>query len=710
MKLLRKQLKSQLPPESGELLRVHLCGLLRVETPDRGEITITSAKGRAIIAYLCLSRDGKASRRDIAEHLWVERDPVPESDDAEDTNASEPRLTNLREELKKLRRALGPHAQQVLQADRETIRIDLGRVWTDTRDMLLAILDGSAPPPVAGVESDRLLAGFKPLTNKFRDWLDGQRDEFAIAKGRAFAQRAAQVTEQQLPIHLQIAEHRKLFDFDPTDEENCRKLMKLLMRAGSYSTAAQVYRRCKEMVGIRMKARPEVATSELYRAIEQRLLGQAPPPQDQGAKRQLIQHDKADTVYAPRVSTLPQRPDDGIKVGIRPILNLTGDTMLDAAAVSIFDELLTDLPMLLRPFSVVELPPADEPLTPAEARCRYVIEVVMKGGTRALDGQLRLNLQITHRSSARVARGNRASHDAKAALGDSRALSNRLASKIYLALVTEQSEQLASLPHETLSDAELVVLGISKLRRSNTLENMLAARAFLEAVLARNACNVDALTGLAHIHHRLASQPWASETPGLSLRKGRAYIDAALEIDPLHAQATYVSAMLSSMEGEPGRAALAFDRLLDMTASLPALGYRGYNNIFMNKPKSGLEDIKRGLRGLQDDPSLPIWHLFEGIAELHCGNLDGAITALSDSINIDPRYGSARLWIAGSQYIGGRRSEAKAHMETFRARHPAYTLSEFEATWGASRTHDTEYLARNRVVADALIALDLPRG
>jgi hypothetical protein len=76
---------------------------------------------------------------------------------------------------------------------------------------------------------------------------DGQRDESRSPRDER-RPTAAQVTEQRLPIHLQIAEHEAVRLRSETGE--LPETVEAADAGGIVPTAAQVYQRCKEMVGI----------------------------------------------------------------------------------------------------------------------------------------------------------------------------------------------------------------------------------------------------------------------------------------------------------------------------------------------------------------------------------------------------------------------------------------------------------------------------
>lgn len=709
MKRLHRELQSHSPTPGKEVLRAFLCGGQRITTRDDTEIKITSARGRAIIAVLCLTPDGRMKRLELAQLLWPEPPVTQSSEDDDEPVASakdDKRLGNLREELKKLRREFGGF-NRFLHVDREFLRLDLTAIWTDHRAYLISIIEGQAPPTYMCGNTRLLLAGQRILTPAFGAWLDAKRLEFNEFCRRALLHRTAICESQELPLVQRIAEHRKLFDFDSSDEEACRKLMTLLIRGGHYGAARDAYLRCEQAVLRRTDCPPEPLTRQLHARALKCLQDDQTDTDDDDADEMVVRRSRPLARMITDVALA--KHDEGILVGIRPIANLTGDPALDRLAQIISAEMLIDLPLLLRPFRILPLP-ARSGLPERGNGCHFVVDVSLLGDPGRADTSLRLNMQIAARGDGRLVNPSRTTIEATPALEDPRMVSSRLAGKILVSLLLDTSETLAPFPIEALTDSELVALGMSRLARSNTPENLAEAEFYFRSARKRNRKNVDALAGLAHVHHRFASQPSFSSTPQIALMRGKAYAEAALEIDKNHTKANYVAAMLCSTSGRPEIAAGIFDHLLSMTLLAPALGYSGYNRVFIGKADLGRRDIQRSISGLRDDASMPIWLMFEGTAAFHCGDLDGAITCYEGSINLDPRYGSSRLMLAGMLDIAGKRQAAQAHMETFRSQHPTYRMRDFDATWGRQRTNNVTYLERTRHIAASLEALELPQA
>ena len=135
-----------------------LLGTFRLDGPDGTRIDIRSKRGQAMLAMLALARDGERSRGWLQQALWTDRAP-------EQAGAS------LRRELSTLRGIVNGAGQPLLDADMQTVRLDLGRVRVDA-------LQADLPSNI------ELLEGLDfPSGEGFDDWLRTERQALAARVG-----------------------------------------------------------------------------------------------------------------------------------------------------------------------------------------------------------------------------------------------------------------------------------------------------------------------------------------------------------------------------------------------------------------------------------------------------------------------------------------------------------------------------------------------
>ena len=76
-----------------------------------------------------------------------------------------------------------------------------------------------------------------------------------------------------------------------------------------------------------------------------------------------------------------------------------------------------------------------------------------------------------------------------------------------------------------------------------------------------------------------------------------------------------------------------------------------------------------------------IWFFFGGFAELLLGRIEAAIELLRKSLERNPSYGSAQLFLMAALSQLGRPEEAARLADSFRAQYPEYLANAFEQLW-----------------------------
>src|SRR5207244_1850613 len=117
----------------------------------------------------------------------------------------------------------------------------------------------------------------------------------------------------------------------------------------------------------------------------------------------------------------------------------------------------------------------------------------------------------------------------------------------------------------------------------------------------------------------------------------------------------------------------AFDQALTMDQGLGhAHGFAGYNAALLGRASETLPAIERAMALDPMDRRHSIWFFFGGFAELLLGRTEGAIALLQKSLERNPTYGAAQLFLAAGQAIAGRPDEAARTAATFRTQYPEY--------------------------------------
>ncbi|MCL4838026.1 MAG: hypothetical protein KJ058_08685, partial [Thermoanaerobaculia bacterium] len=209
------------PPE----IEVRLLGGFEVTRGGAPVDGFESAKARAVLAYLALTRAVPTTRERLAGLFWPEQ---------EEGRARR----NLRQVIYNLRGALGDRAGQILAARTHEVRLVARGVWVDAEEFAAAAQPALAAGDAAGLAAamalyrGELLHGlFVKQSDLFEEWLQGERERLRELAGRALARLAA-LREERGETEAGISAARRLLEIEPLSEAGHRRLMRLFARSG----------------------------------------------------------------------------------------------------------------------------------------------------------------------------------------------------------------------------------------------------------------------------------------------------------------------------------------------------------------------------------------------------------------------------------------------------------------------------------------------
>jgi tetratricopeptide (TPR) repeat protein len=137
-----------------------------------------------------------------------------------------------------------------------------------------------------------------------------------------------------------------------------------------------------------------------------------------------------------------------------------------------------------------------------------------------------------------------------------------------------------------------------------------------------------------------------------------------------------------------------------------AHGFDGYNSAFLGRAEETLPAVDRAMRLDQTDRRQSIWCFFGGFSELLLGRTEQAIGLLNKSLERNPTYGSAQLFLTAALSSIGRRGEAGEKAAAFRARYPNYRANAFEQLW-LSRSNSPTYRAQIHPLYEKICSLGM---
>jgi DNA-binding SARP family transcriptional activator/TolB-like protein/tetratricopeptide (TPR) repeat protein len=679
-------------------LSIGVLGPLLIERDDC-RLGKLPKKARALLGYLAAQGGQAVSRERLADLLWPYQ-------------GSEQARHSLRNCLLELRKALGPSGARHLVADFATCRIEDVVVDLDRFERLSR--SPSRPELQAAAELYRgeFLADFDIDSEPFQEWLAAERDR-TLALICDILQRLTAAQDGAGEADAAIQSGRRLVALDPLSEFGQRALMRAYARAGRRGEALRQYKSCAETLKRELGVAPDAETQALaHEMARSGTTAEADPRSGvaEGAGFSLANSlaGRAASDRAARGERLAVTASGSVRltwpcllssigVAVAPLRNLTGDPEQQYLVEAFTDDLVTDL---LRHGRGLSLKPiADERgilgNLPGEAE-RGFEYVVTGSAQRSSPGMLRVNMRITDAATAEYLWAGRHEFRPEDLAPIQTKITRRISRELHVLLLQEASRRASVTADAQLGINECLARAQATLKGELRAELSAQAQQWFLAVLARDPRNVEALVGLARTCQYLVSNPWWGDPRAAAAASdlGREAVAIALALAPGHAFAKCTQGMLCSAAGQLEEAAHAFDQALAMDHSLGlAHGFAGYNAALLGRTSETLPAIERAMRLDPTDRRHSIWFFFGGFAELLLGRVEAAVALLEKSLERNPSYGSAQLFLMAALSLLQRPDAAARLAASFRGQYPEYPANAFEQLW-LSRSPSPTYRAQ----------------
>jgi DNA-binding SARP family transcriptional activator/TolB-like protein len=673
-------------------LLINLLGPLLIEH-DHHRLGNLPRKARALMAYLAAQNSAAVSRERLADLLW----PYQGSDQARHS---------LRNCLLELRKALGGSGLEHLAAEFAVVR--LNGVGTDLErfERLARSRDRGELAVAAELYRGEFLADFIIDSEPFQDWLSAQRDR-TLDLVCDVLQRLAAAQDEAAEHEAAIKTARRLTSLDPLSEIGQRALIRAYAQAGRRPEALRQYRLCADILKRELGVAPDEKTQALAREILQS--GNSPEighirPTEQPATRSRVAPVPApirSPVAAAANGAVPSScvqwpcllPTVGVAVA--PLRNLTGDPTQQYLMEAFTDDLVTDLVRGSRGLAMARA--VEEMSRPVDIQSRFAeseIEFVITGSAqRSGPTTLRVNMQISSAATAEYCWADRYECDVAEFGSIQTSISRQIARELHL-LALHQASRRAVATYGQFAVNECLSRAAAALAGAITPETTAEAQRWLLSALAHDRRNVEALSGLAVTCQRIVSQPWWGDPHSVAALSdlGREAVAVALEMAPGHALAKCIQGMVLSTAGRLEEAQTAIEEalLLDPMLGL-AHGFAGYNAALRGHAELTLSAAERAMR--VDRQRHSIFLFYAGFAELLLGRTEPAVGLLRNSLEHDPTYGTARLFITAALALLGREAEAARSAAAFRKQYPDSRINDFEQLW-LSRSTNPVYRAQ----------------
>jgi len=253
---------------TGARIRLCLLGGFSVElagTPVRS-LRISSRKGRALLAYLAMQPEQRASREQLADLLWGDRF------DAQARHS-------LRQCLVSLRRDLEPAGVSVLPFDEGSVGLGAGQVATDALEFSSLAASGEPADRARAMEvyAGQFLLGFSLDAEPFDSWVRAERARLAALAVGGFSDAAAR-WEATGDGTRAIAAAERLVKLDGLREDSQRLLLRLYARYRGRDAALAHAKTVAALLRAELDADPEPATRALIDDVRRGAIARAAQP------------------------------------------------------------------------------------------------------------------------------------------------------------------------------------------------------------------------------------------------------------------------------------------------------------------------------------------------------------------------------------------------------------------------------------------------
>jgi DNA-binding SARP family transcriptional activator/TolB-like protein/Tfp pilus assembly protein PilF len=217
-------------------------------------VALRSKKARALLAYLAMKPDWRASREELATLLWGD------TPDAQARHSLRQCLMSLRQDLH-----LAP---DLFDLGRDTVELRAQALGVDARELaaLAATGDGGDLDRAAELWRGPFLADLTLDLEEFDAWREREQDRLAAIAARVFeAQCAAEDADGDGERALAVAE--RLVALDPTREDRQRTALKMIARHRGRDAALERARQLTALLRAELAVAPDAATRALVEEI-----------------------------------------------------------------------------------------------------------------------------------------------------------------------------------------------------------------------------------------------------------------------------------------------------------------------------------------------------------------------------------------------------------------------------------------------------------
>jgi TolB-like protein/class 3 adenylate cyclase/Flp pilus assembly protein TadD len=397
-----------------------------------------------------------------------------------------------------------------------------------------------------------------------------------------------------------------------------------------------------------------------------------------------------------------------LSIVVLPFANIGGGPEQEHFADGVTESLTTDLSRMRGAIVIARNTaftykgkPLDAKTIGRELNVRYVLEgSVQRGGNR-----MRVNVQLIDAETGNHLWAERFDKPLADLFDMQDGIVSRLANALNTQLVAVEARRAEKAPNPDSMD--LYFQGLAWFNKGMTPDHVARARSFYDRALAADPDNVEALIGSAAADVRDGGNSYVTDSMA-ALAAAERKLTKALSSVPDHARGHMWLGLVNIMTRRAAQGiakceyALALDRNLATAHSAV-----GFGKIFIGRAEEAEAHIGEALRLSPRDTTAYIWMNMAGLAKLHFGDYEQAVTWCRRSIESNRNFPSANFDLAAALALLGRFDEAHVAVKAGLALNPIYTVSRVRAAWTAMSDEPT-YLVQIERTLEALRKAGVP--
>ncbi len=707
---------------------LRLLGAFTVEVNAAGSVSVAvrSKKARALLAYLAMKPDGRASREELATLLWGD------TPDAQARHSLRQCLVSLRQDTHHL-------APDLLLVGRETIELRANGLAVDAREFI-SLATSSDPDGLgraAKLWRGAFLADLALDIEEFDAWRAREQDRLADAAARVF-ERLCASADVAGNGECAIAAAERLVALDPTREDRQRVALKILARHRGRDAALDRARQLTNLLRSELAVSPGAATRALVDDIRNGAVGpatQSSPPlapetaaMDGGSEAALV---STTAIIASAPAAAPADEPTGIvaipalavhrhrwrapavlaaigaiaiggaaafwlatgpaqtlvaaKPSTRPglasavVLPFSVEGPRDAQDQA-FAQLLAhdltahlaryDLRMISHRTADLYRDRADVAKIGAELGVPYAIV----GRVQRSAGGVRAEVQLIEAATRVTLWSDQVQREPgePATLADE--VARGFARPVLINIASAEARRLRRDPDRPVEVSDLLLRARVVEMRGHLRENVSQALRLYEEALQRAPQNLAAMHGVARMTLTSAMNFIDLDTPP-SIPRAEKLLNEVLARSPNSAPAHFTLGLLQKYRRQFEASLQSFQRSLELNPSfLPARAQMGVVLSRMGQPQKGLDLIQETMRlATPNDPSMGFWCLFAGEVELELGHEEAALQWMLRANMLMPRAPLVQAWLAGVYTVMGDGPNAAKYVAELKKMAPGVT-------------------------------------